>query len=195
MTADGTGLYDFVLRGLLTEEALDKSGRVSPNLSGLEDLEIGRMLSLDLLDEEVVRNARRMSVVYTAIAAFENSVRDLLKKVLLAELGEDWWNLGVTEKVRTRALTKMKEEETVRWHKRRGNDPLNYTLMPDLITIMRNENWPRLEPYIGSIEWAASIFDVVERSRNVIMHSGVLDKEDIQRLGINIRDWIKQVGA
>lgn len=61
--------------------------------------------------------------------------------------------------------------------------------------MMRNENWPRLEPYIGSIEWAASIFDVVERSRNVIMHSGVLEKEDIQRLGINIRDWIKQVGV
>ena len=44
-------------------------------------------------------------------------------------------------------------------------------------------------------DWAAAIFDVIERSRNVIMHSGVLDKEDIQRLGINIRDWIKQVGA
>jgi hypothetical protein len=189
------GLYDFVLRGLLTDEALDQAGRRSPNLSGIEDLEIAQMLSLEVLDDELVRNARKMSVVYTAIATFENSARDLIKRVLLAELGENWWSLGVSDKVRNRAEQKMKDEEHVRWHKPRGNDPLNYTLLPDLITIMRNENWPRLEPYIGSIEWAAAIFDVVERSRNVIMHSGMLDKEDVQRLGINIRDWIKQVGA
>jgi hypothetical protein len=195
MTVAENGLYDFVLRGLLTDEALDQAGRRSPNFSGIEDLEIAQMLSLGVLDEELVRNARRMSVVYTAIATFENSARDLIKRVLLAELGENWWTLGVSEKVRNRAELKMKEEEQVRWHKPRGNDPLNYTLLSDLITIMRNENWPRLEPYIGSIGWAAAIFDVVERSRNVIMHSGVLDKEDIQRLGINIRDWIKQVGA
>jgi hypothetical protein len=88
----------------------------------------------------------------------------------------------------------MLEEERVRWHKRLGSDPLNYTTMSDLNSIIRN-TWPRLEPYVGSIEWAASIFDVIERSRNVIMHSGILDKEDIQRVGVNIRDWVKQVGA
>ena len=88
----------------------------------------------------------------------------------------------------------MLEEERIRWHKRRGNDPLNYTTMSDLISIIRN-TWPRLEPYVSSIEWAASILDVIERSRNVIMHSGILDKEDIQRVGVNIRDWVKQVGA
>ncbi len=135
-----------------------------------------------------------MAIVYAAIAAFENSVRDLIAKVLLAELGDDWWVQGVSEKIRKSAEIKMAEEERVRWHKRRGSDPLNYTTMSDLVSIARN-TWPRLEPYVGSIEWMASIFDVVERSRNVIMHSGNLDKEDIQRLGVNIRDWVKQVGS
>jgi hypothetical protein len=186
--------YEFVMRGLLTEEALDKAGRTSSNLDGIEDAEIAKMLSIDLLEEDGLRSARRMAVVYSAIAAFENSVRDLIKKVLLDEMGENWWNDGVSEKVRKSAEQKMKEEEIVRWHKRRGSDPLNYTTMSDLMSIIRN-TWPRLEPYVGSQEWAASIFDVIERSRNVIMHSGVLDVEDIQRLGVNIRDWIKQVGA
>jgi HEPN superfamily Swt1-like protein len=187
-------LYDFVLRGLLTEEALDRAGRQSPNLSWVDDLEVAQMLSLDLLDEEHLSNARRMAVVYAAIATFENSVRDLIKKVLLGELGEEWWTQGVSEKVRKNAESKMADEERVRWHKRRGSDPLNYTTMSELISIIRN-TWPRLEPYVGSIEWAAAIFDVIERSRNVIMHSGVLDKEDIQRVGVNIRDWVKQVGV
>jgi hypothetical protein len=67
-------------------------------------------------------------------------------------------------------------------------------MLSNLLAIMRN-NWVEFEPYIGNIEWAANIFDAIERSRNVIMHSGVLDKEDIERLGIYIRDWIKQVGG
>jgi hypothetical protein len=87
-------LYDFVLRGLLTEEALDLAGRSSANFSGIDDIEIAQSLSLDVLDEEKVRNARRMAVVYAAIAAFENSVRDLIKKVLLEELVEGWWESG-----------------------------------------------------------------------------------------------------
>jgi Swt1-like HEPN len=194
MSVPSGGVYDFVMRGLLTEEALDNAGRKPNSFAGIEDVQIAEMLSLELLDEENLSDARRMAVVYTAIASFENSVRDLLKKVLLEEIGEDWWMQGVSEKVRKCAEAKMQDEERVRWHKRRGDDPLNYTTMQDLMSIIRN-TWPRLEPYVGSQEWAASIFDVVERSRNVIMHSGVLDIEDIQRLGINLRDWVKQVGA
>lgn len=51
------------------------------------------------------------------------------------------------------------------------------------------------EPFWPSPEWARGIFDAVERSRNVIMHSGLLDLEDIERVGMNIRDWVRQVGA
>ena len=38
------------------------------------------------------------------------------------------------------------------------------------------------------------IFQTIERSRNVIMHSGELGRRDIERIGTNIRDWINQVG-
>jgi hypothetical protein len=70
-----------------------------------------------------------MAVVYTAIAAFENSVRDLVKWVLLEELGQQWWEQGVSEKIRKSAKSEMEEEEKVRWHRRRGNDLLNYTTL------------------------------------------------------------------
>ena len=51
------------------------------------------------------------------------------------------------------------------------------------------------EVHIVSIEWARQIFSTLERSRNVIMHSGELGKRDIERIGTNIRDWISQVGV
>ncbi len=100
----------------------------------------------------------------------------------------------MSEKIRARAEQKRQEEEKIRWHVQRGADPISYTQMGDLVSIIR-QNWLHFEPYIPSVEWAANLMDVVERSRNVIMHSGMLSRSDVERIGIYIRDWIKQVGA
>lgn len=186
-------LYEFIFRGLLTEDALDKSGRISKNSLTLADVEIANILSIDLLDDEHIDNARKMSIVYTAIAAFENSIRELVSGVLLESKGENWWQ-SVPKSIRDSAESRMEEEKKIKWHTQRGLQPINYTMLGNLLSIMRY-NWDVFEPYIQSIEWAGSIFDAFERSRNVIMHSGNLDKEDIERLGIYIRDWIKQVGT
>lgn len=193
MTTSGT-LYEFAFRGLLAEEALDKAGRVHKNLIGSQDKLIAERLALDLLDEGFVAEARQMAVVYTAIAAFENSTRKLISTVLLEHMKENWWEQGVSEKIRKRAESRRADEEKVKWHTPRGESPINYSELGDLATIIRN-NWPLFEPYIRSIEWTTSVFEVIERSRNVIMHSGRLELEDVERVGVNIRDWIKQVGA
>jgi hypothetical protein len=58
-----------------------------------------------------------------------------------------------------------------------------------------NANWEAFEAFLPSRDWTGSVFDSVERSRNVIMHSGNLGPRDIERVGIHIRDWITQVGA
>jgi hypothetical protein len=135
-----------------------------------------------------------MSVVYTAIAAFENSVRELISKTLLEEVGENWWQTCVSQKIRDQATGRMEEEEKVRWHTPRGQDPVYYTMLPNLLNILR-QNHDRFAAFVPNIEWAASIFDVIERSRNVIMHSGTLNARDIARLGTFIRDWTTQVAA
>lgn len=186
-------VYEFIFRGMLTEDALDKVGRISKNTLDLADVDIAQILSLDLLDDNHIENARKMSVVYTVIAAFENSIRDLVEGILLENKGENWWN-SVPRGVRDTAIKRMDEEKKIKWHTQRGQDPINYTVLGNLLAIIRN-NWECFEPYIQSIEWATNIFEALERSRNVIMHSGTLDKDDIERLGIYIRDWIKQVGT
>ena len=58
-----------------------------------------------------------------------------------------------------------------------------------------NNNLELFSDHIVSIEWARNIISTIERSRNVIMHSGELSPRDIERIGINIRDWISQVGV
>lgn len=194
MTSPESRLYDFVYRGQLAEQALDLAGRQNRRQAELSNEETARVLSLDLMDDHHVDNARTMANVYVAIASFENSVRDLIASVLSEQVGATWWEVCVSEKIRTRAQQKIEEEDKVRWHVQRGEDPINYTLMGDLVSILR-QNWTHFEPHIPTIEWAAGLMDVLERSRNVIMHSGMLSRTDVERVGIYIRDWIKQVGA
>jgi hypothetical protein len=194
VSSESTQLYSFVFRGLLAEEALDREGRVNRRVLGMSDAEIAQALSIDLLDDVHVANARATAIVYAAIAAFENSVRALITKTLIERFKEEWWERGVTANIRDRAQKRMADERTAKWHAQRGQDPINYTTFGDLKNMMQN-NWDAFEDLIGTLQWASGIFDVIERSRNVIMHSGNLEPEDIERLGVNIRDWVKQVGA
>jgi hypothetical protein len=119
-------LYSFAFRGLLTEEALDGSGR-QPRLMQSAAIEqaVAKSVALDILDEDWVVRARRMATVYTAIAAFENSVREFVSKRLLEYKGEDWWVQCVSEKIRKKAESRQEEEAKIRWHTARGDQPLN----------------------------------------------------------------------
>ena len=70
-----------------------------------------------------------------------------------------------------------------------------YTEFGDLLSIMgRPENFAFFEVHIGNIDWAKQIITTLEKSRNIIMHSGELEAKDIERVGTYIRDWIRQVG-
>ena len=187
--------YAFIFKGLLTEEALDRSGRVSKlHSSAVLDAQTAERLSIKLLNEELVGRARRMATVYTAIAAFENSVRAFITKKLLEEIGENWWEKSVSEKIRTKAESRREEENKIRWHAQRGDSLINYTEFGDLASII-NQNWPLFEDHLQSLDWVRQIINTLERSRNVIMHSGELGNEDIERIGSSIRDWIRQVGS
>ena len=194
MTKNADLVYNFVYRGQLTEEALDRAGRETNRRSDIDHELFAKLLSIEELDAQHVANARAMATVYIAVAAFENSVREMVSKTLLDEFGEDWWNLAVSEKIRKQADQRKAEEEKVRWHTQRGTDPINYTMLPNLMNIIR-QNPQHFEPFIHDLEWAASVFDVIERSRNVIMHSGTLSQRDIARLGTFIRDWTSQVSV
>lgn len=190
--ADPDRVYSFVYRGMLTQEALDLAGREKPKTSDMLDSEIGGLLSIEMLNEELVADARGMAIVYTAIAAFENSVRDLISGTLLENKGASWWSDCVSEKIRTSAEKRMEEEQKVKWHVQRGEDPIKFTMLPNLLNIMR-QNADSFEPFVHDLDWVASIFDVIEKSRNVIMHSGRLSRRDVARLGTHLRDWSAQV--
>ena len=187
-------LYSFIMRGELTKVALEKTDVISRHShSDIIEQEYIKSLSLDLLDEEYVNTAKEMATVYAAIAAFENTVREFVVKILIENVGENWWEQCVSSAIRKKAESRKEEEDKIKWHTQRGDSLINYTEFGDLASIM-SQNYELFEVHIVSIDWARQIFQTIERSRNVIMHSGELGRRDIERIGTNIRDWINQVG-
>jgi hypothetical protein len=189
-------LYSFVFKGLLTESALDKAGRKPKGDFSKEwELAAAERLGLPLLDEALVGKSRKMAMVYTAICSFENSVREFVAKKLLEEKGENWWDTCVRKEIRDQAESRKKSEKDIRWLTARGDSMIYYTEFGDLISIIAKPgNWEFFEVHIGNIDWAKQIIGTLEKSRNIIMHSGELANTDIERVGMYIRDWVQQVG-
>ena len=186
-------LYAFVFRGQLADAALDKVGRLrSRHLLASERVDLARTLSYEFLDSDLLNDAERMAVVYSAIHTFENMVRHLVMKSMAEAYGEDWWS-NVPDKIRKKVEQRMRDDANFRWHSRRGRSEINYCDFGDLSSIIV-ANWEHFEDLIVNQEWVKQLLGALERSRNIIMHGGVVGKEDIERIGIHIRDWIRQVG-
>jgi hypothetical protein len=186
-------LYSFIYRAVLTEEALDKVGRHRRKHFGAEDAsEMQKRLSYDLLEVDALADAQRMSTVYAAVHAFENMVRHLVAKAMADFHGEAWW-LKVPDRIQKTVKTRMEDDAKFRWHGARGSSEMNYCDFGDLSSIIVT-SWGAFEDVLSNMEWAKGVLSTLEKSRNTVMHGGVLAKEDVERIGMNIRDWIQQTG-
>ncbi|HEX7705006.1 MAG TPA: Swt1 family HEPN domain-containing protein [Thermoanaerobaculia bacterium] len=186
-------LYSFVYRGVLANEAIRNAlPSASDPREPAEDIQ--RRMPLQLLDDTLVAAATKMAPIYIAIASFENAVRAFVEERLLEKVGADWWNTAVSNDVKTRAENRRKDEEAIRWHGSRGGSALAYVELGDLAVIIQN-NHAAFKDLVPTVEWAREIFRSLERSRNVVMHSGQLKMADVERVAMNIRDWVRQVGG
>lgn len=193
-------LYSFAFRGLLADEALDKAGRKKYiNEDVFFSEELAKKLHYDEIDSKYVEQSKTMVTVFATITAFENATREFVYSTLLDAYGKDWWVKGVQSGIRDKAESRKQQETKVKWHVNRGDAMMSYLDFGDLPkTICSRENWQYFEPYFSfqnGQEWVKAIFEAIANSRNVIMHSGVLDELDIIRVGMNIRDWLHQINA
>ena len=187
-------LASFLFHGQLAQVSIDDFFKSVSQYDELSFDSVSAKVNINLLNERLVESARKMSAVYIAIASFENSIRALISDRMLEQKGEKWWDSqSVSADIRKRAQRKIEEEKQNRWHGPRGLSPIYFTELKDLTHII-SSNWDTFEDLLGDIDWVRHCIKSIERSRNVIMHSGELSMEDIQRVGVIIRDWLRQVG-
>jgi len=187
----------FIYKAQILQESVANLSKERAQKSELSFESISQKVSLGYFDKILVQDAQKMSAVYIAIASFENMLRGIIEEKLLDEKGANWWNsTAISADIRNGAERKMEEEKQNRWHTPRGLRPIYFTELKDLVSIVcKPQNWDFFVDLFGNPDWVKNSVKSLERSRNVIMHSGQLSLEDIERVGITIRDWIRQVGG
>lgn len=193
-------IYSFVFRGQLAEQALDKAGhkRYSTEEAFFSE-ELAKKLHFNEIDSKYVEQSKTMVTVFATITAFENATREFVYDTLVGAYGVDWWTKGVQDGIRNKANGRKDSETKVKWHVSRGDAMMSYLDFGDIPKIIcSKENWQYFEPYFSfsnGQEWVKTVFETIGNSRNVIMHSGVLDELDIIRVGVFIQDWLRQINA
>jgi hypothetical protein len=90
-----------------------------PSQSGSVEFPLGQTLA----------EATAMARVFPLLYVLENSIRELIKRVMSAKFGEDWWNTelnkGKLKNVHQKAETRMLSEKKSSWHQKRGAHPSN----------------------------------------------------------------------
>ncbi|EHM17613.1 hypothetical protein MBOL_41990 [Mycobacteroides abscessus subsp. bolletii BD] len=76
---------------------------------------------------------------------------------------------------------------------KRGAGEIYYTDFGDLASLIRN-NWDDFDDLFPHPEWVISRFSELELSRNIVAHNNSLEKNEMDRIKLYLRDWIRQVG-
>jgi hypothetical protein len=150
-----------------------------------------------VLPTRMVVEAKEMSEkVYPILYIFENSVREVVRRVLTQGFGAGWWDRCASENVKRSVADRMRQENDTPWHGARGAHPIFYTDIKDLVSIVRNSDaWQKLKPILGSIEWFSQLVTCIGASRNPVAHMNPISGHDRQRVIINFRDWERVVKA
>jgi len=145
-----------------------------------------------LLKTTDIANAYKMGQVYVALHCLENSVRNLIRKVLKDKLGDHWWEKAASSGMKHKYTNLKNREEKNKWLASRGADELNYIDWGDLVTLIRKYQ-DYFISYIGDINFVVLRLGELENLRNTIAHNGVLPDDEIARMELYFKDWCKQV--
>jgi hypothetical protein len=149
---------------------------------------------LDDFAVEVRVEAKQMGSVYELLYCLENSVRELIESTLIEAHGpEDWWSVGVPEKIRKSAESRAGDDERAPWHGPRGESLLVYTDFLQLAEII-SENWSCFSDLLGDETWVTNYFREMNRSRRALAHTGSLTQNDVSWMEMRVRQWLMVVG-
>lgn len=189
-----------LLAGLRSRgESAGQRKTVTRAVTRVSEIRVGGSFSIfdPILPTRVVAEAKEMSEkVYPVLYIFENSVREVVRRVLTKAFGADWWDRCASENVKRTVADRMRQENDTPWHGARGAHPIFYTDIKDLVSIVRNSDaWQQLKPVLGNIEWFSQLINCIGASRNPVAHMNPISGHDRQRVIVNFHDWERVVKA
>ncbi len=161
----------------------------------IKTVKIGETLSLSdpILKPKIINEAKQMTSFYAELYVFENSVREVILRVLNKKIGKDWWK-SVNGKIRGNVAKRIKKEKENAWHGGRGEHEIYYTNIGDLVTII-NAKWDHFKDIFPNERWVRGRIEEIELSRNILDHHNPVSKRDQNRARGYFKDWNDQIAS
>lgn len=134
--------------------------------------------------------------VYPILYVFENSARDIIARVLEANLGADWWDKVAYSELKREVKRRRTQEGEEAWHSKRADNPLAYLDLGHLSDLVGKPTvWPYFQEIFPRDNWFSAVVDDLKVSRRVIAHMNPLSEDDIKQVEAGFRRWVKQIRA
>lgn len=152
------------------------------------------VISDPLLSAEKIREARDMAAVYPILYVLENSMREVVDRVMKAKFGADWWDTALTsgklKNLKEKSDSRRKKEDLMSWHQRRGARPIDYIDIGELGDIINGKQDLFFPDVLGSTrEWFEQFMRELEPSRNVLAHMNPLSTTNVDDLRVKAERW------
>jgi Swt1-like HEPN len=139
--------------------------------------------------ESVRQEAASMAEHYEVFYCLEQSIRDLVRDKLAAEVGSNWWEKVVTDPVKLNVdanITRERDSGVTM----RSTEKIDYTTFGELGEIVR-ANWPAFSDTFNSQKAFTKIMTNLNVLRAPIAHCCPLAEDEAVRLRLTVRDWFR----
>jgi len=132
---------------------------------------------------------------YPFLYLFENSMRELIRRILSKEFGDSWWS-KVPPTIQTKAKENQERELKDKWHSARGAEPIQYVDLVDLATIVVSRSlWKHFASLFPRKEFVTSLVHDFNVSRRIVAHMNALPAGEVPGLQAAFRKWVLQLKA
>ena len=186
-------MRQFVFSGLLLQDSLDTLEKEGISVRKSGDLApVSRVVEADF-SPRIWHDANNMASVYQAIFCIENTIRSFIVERMSERYGLNWWEEKVSGKIKKAVKTLKEEEQKNKFFSSRSDSEIGFTMMGNLGQII-TDNWSDFSDIIPNQAWLNSRMQDLEMARNIVMHTGVLPQDEIERITSIVRDILRQIG-
>jgi hypothetical protein len=177
----------FVLLGRTAE---NKVGALPDNVPR-NSLAISNETDLSFLLPAEVKSAELTAFTYKLFFVFENYLRDFVVEVL-SENDPDWWENKVSAQVKDEVTRFSETEDTKMWMAFKPREKIFLTTYPQLFLIIE-ENWKRGFSKIIRDKNLIQEARMISHIRNTACHMVEVPEEEVERVKLVVRDWLRMV--
>jgi len=179
----------FGMQNLLLESELLSIEQRGIQIEHAKTIKKAEIVDVDLFENDILQEARKMADFYAIYYSLENSIRRLISGRLSEKHGVNWWRDRVPPDLQ-REVEKKQKEERDSTMSIRSEDPLSYTNFGELIVIF-DATWDDFSDTLRSPKAMRAILSQFNRIRNVVAHSCELNDDEIMRFKLLVKDWFR----